>query len=215
MTRILASLLLAISITQAAAAGDWIFSPSTFSHDQATGQRVTQYAPIEPVIVPQRPDYKRSGIRQLRSTIRVNNSLDVYNVVDQYGDNIRPYGEWLYPYRPYAVPYDGWGPPFGGVNGQIQSNQSLRGGQGGGYGGGNYGPGYGNSGYPNGGNGNYGGYGGGYGGRRGPIDARSDVRQRYNGLYDSRDIPGDDQHYRDIPSRLDNMNDREFFYRPR
>lgn len=210
MTRILASLLLAISVTTTATAGDWIFRPSTFSHDPATGERVTQFAPIEPVLVPPRADYLRSGRRQLRSTIRAGNSLDVYNVVDQYGDDIRPYGEWLYPYRPYAVPYDGWGPPFGGVNGEIQRDESFRGGPRGRFDGGRYyDRGYNDRGIRD------GGYRDGYDRRRDPVDARSEVRERFNGLYDSRDIPGDDEHYRDIPSRLDRMDDREFFSRPR
>jgi len=206
-------------------AGDWFFQPSTFSHSPTSGQRVRQYAPIPPVIVYQRPDYTRSGFRQQRSTIRAGGSIDHYHVVEQFGDVVRPYGEWLYPYRPYSVPYDAWGPPFGGVNGEFSSDAHLRsrdprarfdGGR----------PRYG---YP---------YGDAYDRRRDDrgrddrgrddrgrddrhfrgdrrFDARIRERERFNGLFDGRGIPGDDEHYLDPPSRLDRMDDREFFSPPR
>lgn len=195
----------------AQAAGDWIFSPSTYSHDWQSGQRVTQFAAVPPVIVYQRPDYQKSGFRHQRSTINAGGSQDNYHIVDQYGGEVRPYGEWLYPYRPYSVPYDAWGPPFGGVNGEIAGDEFRRG-------------------FPavrdRGGFGPFGpnaagidpygagadAYGRGLPDRR--FDAYGRVRERYNGLFDGRAIPGDDEHYLDPPTRLQDMPDREFYGRP-
>ena len=209
------SVAIAAIFSQAASAGDWFFMPSSYSHSPATGQRVRQFAPTPPVIVYERPDYTRSGFRQTRSSINVGGSSDNYHVVEQYGQQIRPYGEWLYPYRPYGVPYDAWGPPFGGVNGDYYGDAYLRGG-------------FDRRGYDRGGrfrdefrgrdyrdhirhDGRYDDdrY---FDDRR--FDARSREYGRYNGLFDGRGIPGDDEHYLDHPSRLDQMNDREF-YRPR
>jgi hypothetical protein len=195
-------------------ARDWIFSPSTYSHDWQNGQRVTQFAAIPPVIVYQRPDYLKSGFRHQRSTINAGGSQDNYHIVDQYGGEVRPYGEWLFPYRPYSVPYDAWGPPFGGVNGEIASEQFR-------------------SGYPStrGGRRGFDQFGAAglanpeaaaalgldaYGDRRntGRFDSYGRVRERYNGLFDGRNIPGDDEHYLNQPRRLQQMNDREFFNHP-
>ena len=200
--------------TQSAVAGNWMFLPSTYSHSPVTGERVNQYAPIPPVVVYEDASYTRSGYRQSRSTIRAGGSVDNYHVVEQYGQNIRPYGEWLYPYRPYATPYDVWGPPFGGVNGEYYGDAYLRGGDDGRR----------------------------YDVRRDDyrrddryrddryrddyrrerdyryddrsFDARIREQGRYNGLFDGRGIPGDDEHYLDQPRRLEQLNDREF-YRPR
>lgn len=217
LLRILIGTLAVGAATAQSDARDWIFRPSTYSHDPVTHQRVTQFAPLPPVVVYQRPDYLRSGLRQQRSTIRAGGSLDSYHVVDRYGENIRPYGEWLFPYRPYGVPYDAWGPPFGGVNGEVFADEHLRGfpdfrgRRRGGFRGGYYGPDgeFGAGPYPP--------YDGDY--RRRPrldgrFDRRSRVRERFNGLFDGRGIPGDDEHYLDPPSRLDQMGDREFFSRP-
>jgi hypothetical protein len=192
-----------------AAAHDWMFLPSSYSHDWQTGHRVTQFAPIPPVIVYQRPDYLRSGYRHHRSTINAGGSQDNYHVVDQYGGEVRPYGEWLYPFRPYSVPYDAWGPPFGGVNGEIYRDEFRRG-------------------FPLRGRRGVDEFGAvdaldpaaaapdavDFDRRRSRLDAYERVRERYNGLFDGRNIPGDDEHYLDHPSRLDEMNDREFFSRP-
>lgn len=217
MMRTLMNLLLGVAFAafmhSSVDARDWIFSPSTYSHDWQSGQRVTQFAPIPPVIVYQRPDYLKSGFRHQRSTINAGGSQDNYHVVDQYGGEVRPYGEWLYPYRPYSVPYDAWGPPFGGVNGEMYRDNFR-------------------SGYPatRGGPRRFDDFGGGamagpeaaalgldaYGNRPdlGRFDSRSQVRERYNGLFDGRGIPGDDEHYLNPPRRLEQMNDREFYYRP-
>lgn len=213
---ILALSLIVLSIaSESALAGNWMFRPSTYSHSPVTGDRVTQYAPIPPVIIQQDPSYTRSGYRQSRSTIRAGGSTDNYHIVEQYGQNIRPYGEWLYPYRPYSTPYDAWGPPFGGVNGEYSGEAYLRGGVDrrrdyrGDY----------RDDYRRDdryrddfrrderGRGDYR-----YDDRA--FDARSRDQGRYNGLFDGRGIPGEDEHYLDQPSRLDQMNDREF-YRPR
>jgi hypothetical protein len=194
-----------------AAAGDWMFLPSTYSHDWRSGHRVTQFAPIPPVIVYQRPDYLKSGYRHQRSTINAGGSQDNYHIVDQFGGEVRPYGEWLFPFRPYSVPYDAWGPPFGGVNGEFYGDEFRRG-------------------YPSirGGRPTWGDFGAvgpeaesmngadAYGThpRNSRFDAYGRVRERYNGLFDGRQIPGEDEHYLDHPRRLEQMNDREFYYRP-
>jgi hypothetical protein len=192
------------------ASADWFFAPSTFSHSPQTGERVTQFAPIPPVYWQERPDYLRSGLRQTRSVIRTGRSLDSYHAVDRYGEEIRPYGEWLFPYRPYSVPYPAWGPPYGGFNGQFSGEFARQG-----FsrdprwnnqwsGGSNWtGPGS-NS-------------GGGFwpqGGHNNPVESQSHVEQRINGLFDGQGIPGDDGHYLDQPRRLEQMNDREFFFGP-
>ena len=210
-------MLIAATLCQVAVA-DWFFMPSTYSHSPVTGERVEQYAPIPPVVVYQRPDYTRSGYRQSRSTIRAGGSIDNYHIVEQFGETVRPYGEWLYPYRPYSTPYDAWGPPYGGVNGDYYGDAYLRSGDGGRY-------------YDHRGRDDY--RERGYRDRefhrddyrRGDRDrfrdrdryyedstrARSREYGRYNGLYDGRGIPGDDEHYLDQPRRLEQMNDRDFY----
>ena len=94
---------------------DWLTAPSTFTHDPASGERVSQYSPIGPFYIYPRADYVRSGYRQKRSTIQVGSSADHLHLVEEWGRPVRPYGEWRFPYRPYSVPYDLWGPPFGGL----------------------------------------------------------------------------------------------------
>ncbi len=96
-------------------AADWILAPSTYTHDPQTGRRVTQYAPIEPVLVPSRPDYVKSGYRHNRSSIYSGDGADHQHIVEQWGRPVRPYGEWLHPYRPYSVPYQYWGAPYAGL----------------------------------------------------------------------------------------------------
>jgi hypothetical protein len=114
MTRhqILAALGLTLLGIPSADAADWIFMPSKYSHDPQTGQRVTQYAPVEPVLVAVRPDYATSGYRHTQSRIRVGGSSDDLHITEEWGRPVRPYGEWQHPFRPYSVPYDLWGPPF-------------------------------------------------------------------------------------------------------
>lgn len=94
---------------------DWMFAPSTYTHDPATASRVCQYAEPPPVYSYQSPDYRRSGYRHHTSINRVGANADRLHVVEEWGRAVRPYGEWKFPYRPYSVPYDAWGPPFGGL----------------------------------------------------------------------------------------------------
>lgn len=193
-----------------AAAQDWFYFPSTFSHDPATGRRVTQFAPADPAIVAHQQPLVRSGFRQQQSVIRAGGSLDSYNAVDRYGETVRPYGEWLYPYRPYSVPYDAWGPPYGGANGQYSGQQRYNGPPP------IYGPGA--FGFP---------LGaavppaappavppdGAAPAAPGTVRAFSQERSRINGLFDGQGIPGDDGHYLDQQRRLEQLNDRRFYYR--
>ena len=105
-----------LALSHIAAGADWITAPSYYSHDPATGERVTQYSPIGPFYTFARPDYQRSGYRNTRSSLQVGDSADNLHVVEEWGRPIRPYGEWRFPYRPYSVPYAGWGAPFAGLN---------------------------------------------------------------------------------------------------
>jgi len=114
----LLTILFVCSLLSPATATPWINQQGVFSHNPATGERVTQYAPTPPVYGPQRADYARSGYRQTRSTLRGRTGTDNYHIVEEWGRPVRPYGEWLRPYRPYSVPYQLWGPPF---YGQFQS----------------------------------------------------------------------------------------------
>jgi hypothetical protein len=96
-------------------AADWIVSPSYYSHDPQTGQRVTQYTPIGPFYNYAQSDYLRSGYRHTRSSIQAGGSVDHMHIVEEFGRAVRPYGEWRFPYRPYSVPYPAWGAPFSGL----------------------------------------------------------------------------------------------------
>jgi hypothetical protein len=103
------------SFAPSARGADWILAPSTFTHDPQTGQRVTQFAPIEPVFVETAPDYRKSGYRHNRSSIYSGDGADHHHIVEEWGRPVRPYGEWLFPYRPYSVPYHLWGAPYAGL----------------------------------------------------------------------------------------------------
>jgi hypothetical protein len=94
-------------------ADSWIFRPSYYTHDLATGQRVAQFAPVVTPQVAIDPTYQRSGYSHSESTLRVGDSADHTHIVETWGQgaSVRPYGEWLYPYRPGATPYNsGWAP---------------------------------------------------------------------------------------------------------
>lgn len=97
-------------------AADWIVAPSYYTHDPATGRRVSQYRPIPPVYTYARADYLRSGYRNTRSSIQAGGSTDHLHIVEEWGRPVRPYGEWRFPFRPYSVPYALWGPPYAGLN---------------------------------------------------------------------------------------------------
>lgn len=110
----------------ARAEASWIFRKSYYSHDPATGERVAQYARPEPAYVPPQDNYRQSGYRHIRNSLRVGGSADNLHVVQTWGEgeNIRPYGEWQFPYRPFATPYNGvwpYPPPlyWGGYPGMV------------------------------------------------------------------------------------------------
>ncbi len=114
------ALLIALSAVARAAVADaetsWIFKPSRYSHNPATGVRISQYAPKAPAFAPADPTYLQSGYRHIRSTIRgAHGSADRMHVVQTWGagEAIRPYGEWQFPYRAGATPYGPWGNPQG------------------------------------------------------------------------------------------------------
>ena len=90
--------------------------PSTYTHDVASGQRVTQFAPIDAPTTAITQPLRTSGYTHFRSTIAYGQSADNYHRVEEWGDPVRPYGEWRFPYRPYSTPYPNWGQPYGGLN---------------------------------------------------------------------------------------------------
>ncbi|HYW78697.1 MAG TPA: hypothetical protein VE890_03935 [Thermoguttaceae bacterium] len=182
-------LLIATAVTWAVAQtadADWVFQPSTYSHDPATCSRVDQYAAKKVSYARTDPTYMESGYVHKRTVLRgADGSVTRRHVVRTWGagEDIRPYGEWQRPYRAGATPYGPWGnsqgpwtTPFESWDnpyGQWNRYPYLPWGFGYGYGGGQYGggqPGYGPpiaTPYPN--NGPYGyGYGEMHGGARGP-----------------------------------------------
>ena len=104
----------------------WIFRPSRFSHTPDTAERVVQYQPPPPALVPTDPTYQESGYRHKRSGLAVRGSFDYRHVVETWGagESIRPYGEWLYPFRPGATPFGPWGNPQGPWTLPFQSWQN-------------------------------------------------------------------------------------------
>jgi hypothetical protein len=114
-----AAVAIALGGLRAARADDWIFLPSYYTHDPATGQRVAQFAPVVTPCVEIDPTYQRSGYVHNESTLQVGDSAVHTHIVETWGQgtNIRPYDEWLYPYRPGATPYNpGWGSGGPGAN---------------------------------------------------------------------------------------------------
>ena len=89
----------------------WVFLPGYYTHSPETGERVAQYEPERPSIVPTDPTYQESGYRHQI----IQNGTDVLNLVQTWGagTGIRPYGEWEYPYRAGATPFGPWGNPQG------------------------------------------------------------------------------------------------------
>ena len=107
---------LVASVGVATAETNWVFSPSYYSHEPLSGQRVAQFAPAESRQVRVDPTYMESGYRHNRSTIRgAGGSADRFHVVQTWGagESIRPYGEWQRPFREGATPYGPWGNPQG------------------------------------------------------------------------------------------------------
>lgn len=113
ITTLIFAVSLALVLSSAACATDWILAPSTYTHDPQTGERISQFAPIPPVYLRAgRPDYVQSGYRHRQSVIRdPRGSADRLHITEEWGRAVRPYGEWRFPYRPYSVPYPLWGPP--------------------------------------------------------------------------------------------------------
>jgi hypothetical protein len=123
-----------LALSSIATATDWLTLPSTYSHD-ATGARVSQYAPIEAPQTPIPANFRTSGFTHTRSSLNFGPSSDNYHRVEKWGDPVRPYGEWNFPYRPYSTPYPNWGPPLAGLNtGFGNAGVGLRNGFGGGHG---------------------------------------------------------------------------------
>ena len=133
-------------IASVAHATDWLTLPSSYSHDPATGSRVSQFAPIEAPTAPQVANFRSSGYTHTRSSLNYGQSADNYHRVEEWGDPVRPYGEWRFPQRPFSTPHPNWGPPFAGFNLGFGGFWPY-GGYGGGYPGGGY-PGGGHPGKP-------------------------------------------------------------------
>ncbi|MBB3208373.1 hypothetical protein FHS27_004201 [Rhodopirellula rubra] len=95
---------------------DWLTLPSRFTHDVLTGERVAQFAPVEPPSTAVMPPLRTSGYTHYRSSLAYGQSADNYHQVEQWGDPVRPYGEWRFPYRPYSTPYPNWGAPYAGLS---------------------------------------------------------------------------------------------------
>lgn len=106
---------LIVSLSSTNYAVDWLTLPSSYSHD-ATGARVTQFAPIDAPQAPVAANFRSSGYTHTRSSMNYGGSSDNYHRVQRWGDQVRPYGEWRFPYRPHSTPYPNWGPPFAGFN---------------------------------------------------------------------------------------------------
>lgn len=114
----------------------WVTSPSYFTHDPQTGQRVSQYAEKAPSMLHTNPNRTQSGMRHVRVSLQAGNSASHTHVVEQWGAQpVRPYGEWRFPYRPYGVPYGLWGPPpnvfWGAPWGGVAGGGGVGGGAGG------------------------------------------------------------------------------------
>jgi len=100
----------AVSAAQASDVS-WIFRPAYYTHSSVTGQRVAQYEPEQPSIVPSDPTYQESGYRHQLYLV----GNDRVNIVQTWGAGtaIRPYGEWEFPFRAGATPFGPWGNPQG------------------------------------------------------------------------------------------------------
>jgi hypothetical protein len=112
---VLALALMAIGPSLALGAESWIFRASYYTHDPATGSRVTQFAAEKTAYVRTDPMFQESVYRHSRSGFEVGGTYDFVHTVQTWGqgESIRPYGEWLFPYRAGATPYGPWGNPQG------------------------------------------------------------------------------------------------------
>ncbi len=116
MTRqlVLAAMLIGPWACQALADG-WVFRPSYYSHDPATGQRVHQYRPEKAPYARIDPTYQQSMYRHVQSALSVEGSADYQHFVETWGrgEYLRPYEEWQFPFREGATPFGPWGNPQG------------------------------------------------------------------------------------------------------
>ena len=117
MRRHLVLLVALAAVSQAAPAAEksWVFRPSYYTHDPASGDRVSQFARPAPAYVREDPTYQQSAYRHSTTTRLYGESSDHLHIVETWGqgESIRPYGEWLYPYRAGATPFGPWGNPQG------------------------------------------------------------------------------------------------------
>jgi hypothetical protein len=116
-----------IVVSQASMAADWLVLPSQYTHDPATGLRVSQYAPTPTPTGPLATDFRSSGYTHLRSSLNFGQSADNYHRVQQWGPPVQPYGEWRFPNRPYSVPYSQWGAPYAGLGTNVFGGIGLGG----------------------------------------------------------------------------------------
>ncbi len=127
---ILARLFFACSVlvlTGDAIAADWLVLPGQYTHDPATGLRVSQYAPTPTPTAPLASDFRSSGYTHVRSSLNFGQSADNYHRVQQWGPPVQPYGEWRFPNRPYSAPYSQWGAPFAGLGTNVLGGVGLGG----------------------------------------------------------------------------------------
>ncbi|MCL4191226.1 MAG: hypothetical protein KJZ87_05735 [Thermoguttaceae bacterium] len=113
--RLLSSLVL-LALAASSAQASWVFNPSYFSHDPASGERAIQYAPGIAPPAPYAPDYRQGAYRHKQTVLRkADGSVDRRHVVETWGggEYIRPYGEWERPFREGATPFGPWGNPQG------------------------------------------------------------------------------------------------------
>lgn len=96
-------------------AESWIFRPSYYSHDRATGERVHQFQPEKAPYARIDPTYQQSAYRHVETALSVDGSGDYQHIVETWGrgEYLRPYGEWMYPFREGATPFGPWGNPQG------------------------------------------------------------------------------------------------------
>lgn len=105
----------AAACTAQALADSWVFRPSYYSHDPATGQRVNQYHAEKAPYARIDPTYQQSMYRHVQTALSVGGSGDYQHWVETWGrgEYLRPYEEWLYPFREGATPFGPWGNPRG------------------------------------------------------------------------------------------------------
>lgn len=102
---------------------DWLTARSTYTHDAATGSRVSQYAPIETPTTLAQP-ISRSGFTHVRSTLNFGASADNFFRVTKFGEPVEPFAAFRFPFRPFGTPYPNWGPPFLGTGTNINVGNS-------------------------------------------------------------------------------------------